>query len=185
METKKGLMKHFRIKEFTDDGMTFDAPDNVPFLNDLKNTIKYGVPSLAVDKVIIVENNTTYSSGFLAQRLMLVPIISTNMQQYKMIGEYPEEVSPDQDGSTGSILYLDMQNNGQTQSREPIWITTNDLTPQRPGDPVPIGDPITIMPLKLGQRIKLRAIVRKGIGKLNSRYSPVSISIFGPNTGSD
>ena len=174
-------MEKFRLQKVTAKTLTFIAQDDVKALNRFKDVVKYDVPSLAIDQVIVEENNTTYSNEFLAHRLMQMPIVSTSMHRFKMLNECDMNILPDQDPTCGSLLTLDVDNQSKTEFRK---VTSLDLIPLNPGDPQPIGDVFEIMPLKYGERLKLKAIVRKGTGRIHVKFSPVSISIYGPNTGS-
>jgi hypothetical protein len=177
------LIHQIKIRELKPDRLKFDAPDNVEFLNTLKNIIKYEVPSLAVHEVIIDENNTGYSPGFLAKRIMLMPILSHNVSLYRELGTFPNDIMPDQDPTTGAILVCRVFN--PKDAIDNLMVSSFDFQPLNPNDPIPIGEKIDIMPLRPGEEIKVRAIIRRGTGNMDINFSPVGISIFTPNTGSN
>lgn len=169
-----------RIREATPRKMVFDAPDDVRELNRLKNIIQYEVPTLAIDQVIVSKNNTTLSNEILAHRIMMIPIASQQASRFKMVTECDLTIMPDVDPSCGSYLTLSVRNPPENQDYR--LVTSYDLIPDSSDDPQPIGETFEIMPLRPGEELQLICIVRKGTGQLDVKFSPVSISIFGPNT---
>lgn len=177
------LIHQIKIRELSVNKLKFDAPNNIEFLNSLKDIIKYEVPSLAVHEVIIDENNTGYSPGFLAKRIMMMPILSHNVNYYRQLGTFPNDVMPDKDSTTGAILICQVFN--PKDAIDNLMVSSYDFQPMNPNDPIPIGDKIDILPLRPGEEIKVRAIIRRGTGSMDINFSPVGISIFTPNTGSN
>ena len=177
-------MENFRFRRITDTSMVFDTRNDVLFNNTFKNILKREVPSLAIDQVIIEKNNTTFSNEILAFRIMMIPILSDQLHRFKTLDECNVSEMPKDDPTCGSILNLHVYNNPKINKNEHINVTSYDLIPDFSDDPQPIGQPLIIMPLNPNEEIKLQCIVRKGTGKHNVRYSPVSIAIFQNNTGS-
>jgi len=165
--------------------------------NAVRRVMISEVPTLALDFADIEFNDSVFHDEFLAHRLGLIPLYS------EMVDSFKDARDCECDGNCDecSIEFeLDVHN----QSNEIIDVTTRDLiniTPHPdetddfdtreqkqacltvvPADQHATGDgliesepPIVITKLGPGQRLKFRAMARKGIGKEHAKFQPVSV----------
>jgi DNA-directed RNA polymerase II subunit RPB3 len=124
-----------------------------------------------------MENNTSVlNDEFLAHRLGLIPLVSTNAKLWCR----PFEVA-DENDIYETCFTLDVT----CQSDGVVDVTSNDLIavdPELGVFPVGQGDPnvkpIVICKLRRGQQLKLLARARKGIGKDHAKFIPVATAVF-------
>jgi DNA-directed RNA polymerase II subunit RPB3 len=141
------------------------------------------VPTFAIDLIFIEINSSVMHDEFLVHRLGLIPIFSTLAQNFR----YTRECDCDQycqkcsfkfslDISAQNfqksifstdLVIIDKKENYSTKQIGPVHFSSfkNFLDPR----------PILIGKLGKGQRIKLIAIIKKGIGKEHAKWSPISI----------
>jgi len=164
--------------------------------NAVRRVMIAEVPTLALDFADIEYNDTVFHDEFLAHRLGLIPLHSENVHLFKD----SRDCECDGNCDECSVEFeLDVHN----QSNEIIDVTTRDLmniTPA-PDDTddfetreqkqacltvIPADQyaqeegmenepPIVITKLGPGQRLKFRALARRGIGKGHAKFQPVSI----------
>jgi len=164
--------------------------------NAIRRVMIAEVPTLALDFADIEHNDSVFHDEFLAHRLGLIPLFSKNVNKFK------DSRDCDCDGNCDECsveFELDVHNT----SNEIIDVTTGDLINVTPspdelddpestaqkkaclsvvpadqlegGDGLPAEPPIVITKLGSGQRLKLRAMARRGIGKEHAKFQPVSI----------
>jgi len=166
--------------------------------NALRRVMIAEVPTMALDFANIEDNSSVCHDEFLAHRIGLIPLISTEVDKF----EYARDCECDANCDKCSVEFeLDVTN----ESEHPLDVTTMDLRnltgdPDDDDDPdqirqreacksvIPIDcsesfeadledrePPIVIARLGTGQRIKLRAMARKGIAKEHAKFQPVSV----------
>eukprot|EP01100_Stratorugosa_tubuloviscum_P013635 TRINITY_DN6958_c0_g1_i1.p1 TRINITY_DN6958_c0_g1~~TRINITY_DN6958_c0_g1_i1.p1 ORF type:complete len:294 (+),score=110.40 TRINITY_DN6958_c0_g1_i1:64-945(+) len=144
------------------------------FANALRRVMIAEVPTLAIDLVEIEENNSPLHDEFVAHRLGLVPIDSTNAHKFTLY----RDCECDGECSKCTIVYsLDVSSRDNNLS-----ITSTDLKQiSNNNDRIsPIecfsvnNEKSNVLIAKLGphQRLKLRALAKKGIGKEHAKWSP-------------
>lgn len=126
--------------------------------NALRRIFINEVPTMAIDYIEIEENTSNVLDEFIYQRIQLIPLkLDANI--YKQ--------------------FCDCDNSCDLCSKEfEIDISGKDVTSRDliPGD----TNNILIARLHPGQKLKLKAVAKKGIGLQGAKWSPVSASIFRP-----
>ena len=178
------------ILELTDKEIKFTLDNcDLSYANALRRVMIAEVPTLAIDHVIIYENTSVLFDEFIAHRLGLIPLQSSAVSNFLYIRDCTCE---------GEITCLRCNHRFRLRVKaldvQSAVVTSNDLQsidirpdvimPVSPSD-ISSGDSyhnssssssggIVIARLKQGQSLFLDAYVRKGIGKLHSKWSPCS-----------
>jgi DNA-directed RNA polymerase subunit D len=133
--------------------------------NAIRRAMMSEVPTMAIDDVVILENNSSMYDEILAHRLGLIPL-TTDLDSY-----VPREVC-----GCGSELGCSRCTATLTLEAEavgePITVYSGDLKSE--SDVRPVSGRIPILKLAPGQRIKLEAYARLGRGKEHAKWQPTS-----------
>ncbi len=139
------------------------------FANALRRIMISEVPIMAIDDVMILENNSVMYDEILAHRLGLVPV--TTDQSYNL----PEECTCKSElgcEKCRASLSLEIE---ASEASEVVY--SSQLKPENP-DVRPVSDKIPIVKLTQGQRIKLEAYARLGRGRVHAKWQPVSAATY-------
>ncbi|OLE74254.1 hypothetical protein AUG19_09025 [archaeon 13_1_20CM_2_54_9] len=139
------------------------------FANALRRIMISEVPIMAIDDVMVLENNSVMYDEILAHRLGLVPV--TTDQSYNL----PEECSCKSElgcEKCRASLSLEIE---ASEASEVVY--SSQLKPENP-DVRPVSDKIPIVKLTQGQRIKLEAYARLGRGRVHAKWQPVSAATY-------
>ncbi|KAK9814042.1 hypothetical protein WJX73_009986 [Symbiochloris irregularis] len=160
---------------------------DVSVANALRRIILSHVPTIAIELVEIERNSTVLNDEFIAHRLGLIPIVSTDVG----ILTSPYEANDDKQCDE-----LEYELNVRCTGDETMDVTSEDLRPhnswpnalpvghsQRPQGSAAQGNaaderPIVIVKMRRGQELKLKAMARKGTGKDHAKWSPVATARF-------
>ena len=152
------------------DTLRFVLSDVSPaFANALRRIILAEVPVMAIDDVMILENNSVMYDEILAHRLGLIPI--TTDQTYNL----PEECTCKSElgcEKCRASLSLEVE---AADSVDTIY--TSSLKPENP-EVKPVSDKIPIIKLAQGQRVKLEAYARLGRGRDHAKWQPASACTY-------
>lgn len=138
-------------------------------VNAIRRIMIAEVPSMAIDDVLIVENSSFIYDEVLAHRLGLIPLI-TDLDSFVK----PEDCDcgePLGCGRCRAVLLLDVE------AKDSIRIVySSDLKPD-PSNPTvrPVNPSIPIAKLAPGQRIKLEAYARLGVGLQHAKWQSVTV----------
>jgi DNA-directed RNA polymerase subunit D len=152
------------------DTLRFVLSDASPaFANALRRIIMAEVPVMAIDDVMILENNSVMYDEILAHRLGLIPV--TTDQTYNL----PEECTCKSElGCEKCRASFSLE----IEASDPVEVVyTSHLKPENP-DVRPVSDKIPIVKLAQGQRIKLEAYARLGRGNVHAKWQPVSACTY-------
>ena len=152
------------------DTLRFVLSDISPaFANALRRIIMAEVPVMAIDDVMILENNSVMYDEILAHRLGLIPV--TTDQTYNL----PEDCTCKSElGCEKCRASFSLE----TEASDPVEVVyTSHLKPENP-DVRPVSDKIPIVKLAQGQRIKLEAYARLGRGSVHAKWQPVSACTY-------
>ena len=149
---------------FVVDGIT------APLANTLRRIILSEVPCMAIDDIMIIENNSVLHDEILALRLGLIPL-KTDLDSYNL----PEECECKSELGCQlcrAVLILDVE--AETDGRT---VYSKDLIPEDP-NVAPVSGEIPIVKLAPGQRLRLEAYAKLGRGKEHAKWQPVSACTY-------
>ncbi|KAF8745767.1 Insert subdomain of RNA polymerase alpha subunit, partial [Rhizoctonia solani] len=163
------------------------------FANSLRRVCMADLPTIAIDLVEIESNTTVLPDEFLAHRLGMVPLVSTNCDEAL---RYTRDCTCISRCKYCSVeLYLNVSSTNQ-----PVDITSNNLDvvpsgggefggedegeegdelqkrPPNFGTPIGKDDPnvppVLLCRIRKGQELRLRCIAKKGTAKEHAKWSP-------------
>jgi len=147
--------------------------------NALRRVMISEVPTMAIDMVEIQVNSSVLSDEFLAHRLGLVPLTSSDVPSYR----YQRDCQCTTEGGCNHCQVtfdLDVKNT----SDEVLNVTSKDLIGDMRHTVAPVDysstndDNILLVKLGKNQHIRCKCIAIKGIGKEHAKWSPTSIATF-------
>lgn len=181
---------NIKVTELEEDRLAFELTDtDISMANALRRVMIAEVPTLAIDLVEFEDNTSSLLDEFIAHRLGLIPIRSLRpMDQWRY--NYNCECA-DHCDQCSVRLTLDcdfdvMAADLPAHQRDvAITVTSRDFKVHSPfAEVVHFSSPeeeqrshdkgIVIVKLGPGQRLKLEAVVKKGIGKEHAKWSPVA-----------
>lgn len=138
---------------------------SVAFINALRRVMISEIPTMAVDKIVIHENDSVLNDEIVAHRLGLIPL-KANLDAYVPRNEC--SCQSDLGCEKCSVkLMLDVE------AKEMMVVYSKDLKSEDP-NVAPSSLNIPIVKLIEGQKLKLDAYARLGTGKEHARWQPVS-----------
>jgi len=138
--------------------------------NALRRTMMAEVPTMAIDDVMILENNSPMYDEILAHRLGLIPL-TTDLDSYNL----PEECSCGAElGCSKCRATLTLEAEAGEEAKT---VYSGDLKPQDPGIR-PVSAAVPLVKLVPGQRIRLEAYARLGRGREHAKWQPVSVCAY-------
>jgi DNA-directed RNA polymerase subunit D len=152
------------------DAIRFVLSDTSPaFANALRRIMVSEIPIMAIDDVMILENNSVMYDEILAHRLGLIPV--TTDQTYNL----PEDCTCKSDlGCEKCRASFSME----VEASDIVEVVySSHLKPENP-DVHPVSDKIPIVKLAQGQKVKLEAYARLGRGKAHAKWQPVSAATY-------
>lgn len=181
---------NLRILEMKDDLMVFELSEtDISMANSLRRIMIAEVPVLAIDLVEVEDNNSVLKDEIIAHRLGLIPIrcmdrdmATWNYNHDCTCEDYCELCSCE---FTLDCDYNEMAKDLPAHLQDiAISVTSRDLVSSNPMvQPVHFSSEeeaqrshdkgIVIVKLGPGQRVRMRAIAKKGIGKEHAKWSPV------------
>lgn len=206
--TMERFQKDFRaeVMSLNDEEIVFDLIGiDAALANAFRRILLAEVPTMAIEKVFILNNTSMIQDEVLAQRLGLIPIradprkfnarqadedadadnvISFRLQvkcsQRRAAGKAGKG-SPGAPGSSsagGSSSDVDVIGASCT-SADLEWIPQGDQDERFADDHIrPVHDDILIARLRPGQEIELEAWCEKGLGKVHAKWSPVCTASY-------
>lgn len=150
--------------------------------NAIRRTIMAEVPTFAIEYVQIEENSTIMHDEFIAHRLGLIPLRSNKASDYLFTFECDCEKHCPRCSVEFTLRIDCTQKRTETPNADAdpmsdqTEVTSVDLTSVDPLCPiVPAASPdeaVLIGKMRRGQKLALRAIAKKGIGRDHAKYSP-------------
>lgn len=150
-------------------------------VNELRRIMYTEIPTLAVDTVWILENNSYYTNAFLDQKLKLIPVACKNVIVVDEMVPRSKCVDcirnkNDCCEKCGIIVTLEASCNPNSGSWTLVQLTNKDLQTSSPNISFPIDQ--IIARIHPGQSLKMRAIVAKNYGLEHIKWSPVTSVTF-------
>jgi DNA-directed RNA polymerase subunit D len=142
---------------------------NHAYANALRRAMIAEVPAMAIDDVIIIENNSVLYDEVIAHRLGLIPL-KTDLDTFVL----PEECDCKSElgcSKCRASFTLEVES-----VDEPVIVYSSDLK----GDSavVPVSGNIPIVKLAPSQRLKLELYAKLGRGLEHAKWQPVSASAY-------
>ena len=140
-------------------------------LSSIRRAAMEEVPTIAIDTLFIVENNSVIHDENLAHRMAMVPLDSE-----KAIKKYrsPEECS---ECPTCEDCYTRIVLDVRNDEEEEKVVYSGDMQIEDP-DIKPVYENIPIVVLGKGQSVSLEAQARLGRGKEHIKWSPTTVSVL-------
>ncbi len=135
--------------------------------NTLRRLMTVEVPTLAIEEVNFIKNDSALYDEIISHRLGLIPL-KTDLKSYWL----PEECSCKGKGCAKCQLNLTLTAKG------PCTVYASDLKSQDPKIKA-VFDNMPIVKLTKGQKLELEAVATLGIGKKHSKFNPGSIYYLG------
>lgn len=158
-----------KILEHTDRSIRFIIEGaSLAFVNAIRRISIAEVPSMAVDYVYFIENNSPLYDEIIAHRIGLIPLTSD-----KALEKYaPPEVCKENEERPNCYarLYLEVE----ATSTSKIIYSGSMVSDDK--DVKPVYDNIPIVVLGPGQKLAFEARARLGRGKEHAKWSPVSVA---------
>eukprot|EP01133_Synstelium_polycarpum_P016765 gene16765-19933_t len=194
--TSLGYDNSFSLEKFKDTfeiNILSDVPDHLvfemigvdaPIANALRRILISEIPTMAIEKVYIINNTSILQDEVLAHRVGLVPIkVDPRRFNFKL----PNKEYTAEDTIIFSLnvkCYRDTNGeivNQVVYSKDLKWMTTEDqeeMFPDEEDHPRPAVDDIPIMKLRPGQHIELQCYCEKNIGREHIKWSPVGTASY-------
>ena len=143
---------------------------NRAYANAIRRIAISEVPCMAIDEIVVLENSSIMYDELLAHRLGLIPL-KTDLSRYVL----PKDCNCDNPlGCPKCKVLLVLDAETTETSRE---VLSGELISEDTAT-IPIKPNIPIVKLAPGQKIKLEAYARLGIGKEHAKWQAASISVL-------
>ena len=139
------------------------------FINSLRRTIMAEVPTMAIDEVVIVENNSVLFDEMLAHRLGLIPLTTPE-------GKYG--FSEDCDCQGVGCPKCNVTFTLKKEAGEGIAVVYSGDFESSDPEVVPVSPDIVIIRLVPRQRIEIEVFAKMGTGKDHAKWQPVTVSAY-------
>ncbi len=139
---------------------------DVALANALRRIMMAEVPSMAIDTVVVIENSSSMTDEVLAHRLGLMPL-TTALDAYVL----PTHCTCNSElGCSRCSVTLTVEADAQESARTVYSKEVNSLDPAI----VPVNGKIPLAKLAQGQKIRLEAYARLGVGQNHVKWQPTA-----------
>lgn len=159
-----------KILEESEDKLTFKLINyDISEVNALRRTIISKVPTIAIEDVRIIKNDTNIIDEIISHRLGLVPIF-TSLKTINSFNYRNECTNCDRGCELCEVVFdLNVTNDNDNKI---MTVYSGQLISRNKNVSIPFKD-ITILELEPGQSITLKAAAIKGIGSTHAKWSSV------------
>ncbi|PPR07415.1 hypothetical protein CVT26_013731 [Gymnopilus dilepis] len=190
-----------RIRELKKDRVNFVLGNvDLAFANSLRRVMMADIPTVAIDMVEIETNTTVLPDEFIAHRLGMVPLISTNCDE--AIRYTRDCICLAGCAFCSMMLVLNVachDDNTMDVTSDHLEVIPyqqaddESLLPEDPGEELskrteffghPVGKheqgvpPVLIAKIRKGQELRIKCTAKKGIAKEHAKFSPCSAVSF-------
>ncbi|EPY52003.1 RNA polymerase II subunit 3 [Schizosaccharomyces cryophilus OY26] len=174
---------HTTIRNISKNSVDFVLTNtDLSIANSLRRVVLAEIPTVAIDLVEINVNTSVMPDEFLAHRLGMIPLNSTNIDEPPPVGlEYTRNCDCDQYCAKCSV---ELNLNAKCLGEGTMEVYARDLVVSSNstlGQPI-LADPKArgplISKLRKEQEISLRCIAKKGIAKEHAKWSPTAAVAF-------
>ncbi|KAJ7680340.1 DNA-directed RNA polymerase II, subunit 3 [Mycena polygramma] len=197
--THSDLEPTVRIRDLKKDRVNFVLENvDLAFANSLRRVMMADLPTVAIDLVEIQANTTVLPDEFIAHRLGMIPLVSSNCDEGMRYNRDCTCMAACQYCSIQLKLDVACHNNTTMDITSNHLEVTNYQNSEYEGEgeagdepakrgehfghPVGKNDPdvapVLICKIRKGQELKLRCIAKKGIAKEHAKWSPCSAVSF-------
>jgi DNA-directed RNA polymerase subunit D len=139
---------------------------DVSLANSLRRLMMTEVPSMSIDNVVIIENSSPMKDEILAHRLGLIPL-KTDLDSYVL----PEDCTCKSElGCSRCSVTLTLESEAHEGMRTVYSKEVSSIDPEI----VPVSDKIPIVKLAQGQKVRLEAYAKLGLGLEHVKWQPTS-----------
>ena len=149
----------------------------IQYANALRRICLSGVPTFAIDDVVMIENSSVLADEGVAHRLAMLPLKTD-------LSRFVEPSACDCHSELGCsrcrvLLMLDSGNSDTTRT-----VTSQDLSSE---DEVvkPVNPNIPIVALAPGQKLKIEAYARLGRGSEHAKWNSATVSVLTQGSNAD
>ena len=190
MLLRKSHLPRIKILSKSDEKIEFILSEtNTAVANSLRRILLAEVPTLAIEDVEIEENSTALFDELIVHRLGFIPLkcdLST-LGTFKFPNQCDCEEGQDVCTKCRVVFTLDVGLSATSRSK--LSVTSSDLKSSNlKVEPITFisqdernmakEQGILICKIGPGQRLKLRCVAKKGIGKVHAKWQPVATAVF-------
>jgi DNA-directed RNA polymerase subunit D len=150
---------------------------SLSYANAIRRIALSEVPVMAIDEIVILENSSIIYDELLAHRLGLIPL-KTDLSRYVL----PEDCDCSNPLGCPKCRILLVLDSGANESVKEIL--SGELISEDEAI-IPIRSDIPIVKVAPGQKVKLEAYARLGIGKEHAKWQAANVSILKPTKKDD
>ncbi|SCU83804.1 LAMI_0C04764g1_1 [Lachancea mirantina] len=170
-----------KIREATKDNVDFILSNvDMALANSFRRVMISEIPTLAIDSVEVEVNTSVLADEFIAHRLGLIPLQSTDINDVVYCRDCYCE-----DHCDRCSVVLTLQAVGESESTTNVYakdlVIVSNLMGRNIGHPIiqdKEGNGVLICKLRKGQELKLKCIAKKGISKEHAKWSPAAAIEF-------
>ena len=139
------------------------------FANGLRRIMISEIPVMAIDDVMILENNSVMYDEILAHRLGLIPVTTDPTYNLPEDCSCKSELGCEKCRASFSL---------EVEASDPAEVVYSSQLKPENSDVRPVSDKIPIVKLAQGQKIKLEAYARLGRGRSHAKWQSVSAATY-------
>ncbi|TFK75421.1 hypothetical protein BDN72DRAFT_787446 [Pluteus cervinus] len=203
MQSHDELEPTVRIREVKRDRVNFVLENvDLAFANSFRRVMMADIPTVAIDMVEIEINTTVLPDEFIAHRLGMIPLVSSNCEEairytrdctclagcpfcsVRLNLNVSCHDSHTLDITSEHLELIPPNDRGQWDGEQEENTDGDELTkrPANFGQPVgknePGAPPVLICKIRKGQELKVKCYAKKGIAKEHAKWSPCSAVAF-------
>ena len=142
----------------------------IQYANAIRRICLYGIPTFAIDDVVMIENSSVLADEGVAHRLAMIPLRTD-------LSRFVEPSACDCHSELGCsrcrvLLMLDSGSSDSTRT-----VTSQDLSSEDESVK-PVNQNIPIVALAPGQKLKVEAYARLGRGSEHAKWNSATIAVL-------